>query len=96
MVKSRTTSIWAQTNFSSHPSIIKIKILDNRQDNDTFELSPETNSETLKVIKHLNDSKSISGDTPTKIVKLAEFVCAPTLTACFNHSLESQHFPEFL
>ena len=80
--------------FSCHPSIIKIR--DNRQDIDTFELSPVTNSETLKVLKHLNDSKSVSGDIPTKIIKLAKFVCAPTLTSCFNHSLESQHFPDSL
>ena len=78
--------------FSCHPSIIKIR--NDRQDVDTFELSQVTNSETLKVLKHLNDSKSVSRDIPTKIIKLAKYVCAPTLTACFNHSLETCDFPD--
>ena len=41
-------------------------------------------------------SKSVSGSIPTKIIKLAKFVCAPTLTACFNHSLQSEQFPDSL
>ena len=80
--------------FSGHPSIIKI--LERRQDVDKFKFSPVTYSDTLKVIKHLDESKSVSGVIPTKIIKLAKFVCAPTLTSCFNHSLETQNFPDSL
>ena len=70
--------------------------MQNRHDVDKFELSPVSNSDTLKVIKNLNESKSVSGSIPTKIIKLAKFVCAPTLTSCFNHSLQSQKFPDSL
>ena len=80
--------------FSGHPSIIKI--LERRHDVDKFKFSPVTYSDTLKVIKHLDESKSVSGVIPTKIIKLAKFVCAPTLTSCFNHSLETQNFPDSL
>ena len=80
--------------YSDHPSIIKI--LEKRRDVDKFELSPVTNSDMLKAIKHLNESKSVSGSIPTKIIKLAKFVCAPTLTSCFNHSLQTQNFPDSL
>ena len=79
---------------ADHPSIIKI--LEKRRDVDKFELSPVTNSDMLKAIKHLNESKSVSGSIPTKIIKLAKFVCAPTLTSCFNHSLQTQNFPDSL
>ena len=48
---------------------------------DRFEFSPVSYSDTLKAIKDLNESKSVSGSIPTKIIKLAKFVCAPTLTA---------------
>ena len=84
----------AITKFSNHPSIVKI--LEKRRDVEKFEFSPVTYSDTIKAIKHLNESKSVSGDIPTKIIKLAKFVCAPTLTSCFNHSLQSQDFPDNL
>ena len=80
--------------YANHPSINKI--MQNRHAVDKFELLPVSNSDTLKVIKNLNESKSVSGSIPTKIIKLAKFVCAPTLTSCFNHSLQSQKFPDSL
>ena len=40
--------------------------------------------------------RSVSGSIPTKIIKLAKFVCSPTLTSCFNHSLQTQNFPDSL
>ena len=84
----------ALAKFADHPSVLKI--LENRQNVDKFEFSPVTQSQTLKVIKNLDESKSVSGVIPTKIIKLAKYVCAPTLTACFNHSLETSGFPDSL
>ena len=80
--------------YSNHPSILKI--LQKRGDVEKFEFLPVSNSDTLKVIKCLNESKSVSGSIPTKIIKLAKYVCAPTLTSCFNHSLKSEQFPDSL
>ena len=81
-------------NFSDHPSVVKIS--EKWQSDEKFEFSPVTESQMLKVIKQLNESKSVSGGIPTKIIKLAKYVCAPTLTMCFNHSLESSGFPDCL
>ena len=80
--------------FSNHPSVVKIA--EKWQSDEQFEFSPVTESQMLKVIKQLNESKSVSGGIPTKIIKLAKYVCAPTLTLCFNHSLESNGFPDCL
>ena len=54
-----------------------------------LKLSPVKKSETL------NTSTSVSGDYPTKIIKLSKFVCA-TLTASFNQSLTSRKFSDSL
>ena len=84
----------AMKKFSNHPSVVKIA--EKWQSDDKFDFSPVTESQMLKVINQLNESKSVSGGIPTKIIKLAKYVCAPTLTSCFNHSLQSNGFPDCL
>ena len=49
----------------------------------------------IKVVKNLNDSKAVSGDIPTKILKECEFTF-DIITACINKAIESGNFPDRL
>ena len=44
----------------------------------------------------LNASKSVGGNIPVRLLKLAEAQCAPILTSLFNDALETGIFPSEL
>ena len=44
----------------------------------------------------LNNSKSVSGNIPTRILKLAANLCVPFLTSCFNSCVDTGIFPDEL
>ena len=74
--------------YEHHPSILKIiasKVV--------FSLNSHTlmNPPSLRPSR-LNQSKSVGGAIPVRILKLAKYVCAPFLTACLNSNIDSGFF----
>ena len=57
-----------------------------------FSLEPVSKDEVKKIIKDLKNSKSVGGETPTKILKECEFTFE-ILTQCINKSFTSGEFP---
>ena len=82
--------------YENHPSILKIKENISVEERTRFDFSQVTESSVIKTIQGLDPSKSVGGGIPTKILKLAKFVCAPFLTSCFNSILDSGFFPSSL
>ena len=78
--------------YSHHPSIIAIKSNVNVIAKFNFEhIFPE---EVLKKVKQLDDSKSASGDIPTKIIKDTIDISVNKITDCFNASIHECSFPK--
>ena len=82
--------------YENHPSILKIKENTSVDESTRFDFSPITESSVIKTIHRLNQSKSVGGGIPIRILKAAKFVCAPFLTSCFNSILNSGSFPDSL
>ena len=49
-----------------------------------------------KIIKQLDESKSASGDIPTKIIKDTVDICKNKITDCFNTSIYDCNFPNLM
>ena len=60
-----------------------------------FSLQPISVDEVIKVVKNLKDSKAVSEDVPTKILKECEFTF-DIIAACINKAIETGNFPESL
>lgn len=78
--------------YENHPSILKIKENVSVEGSIQFEFSHINESSIIKTISRLNQSKSVGGAIPVRILKLAKYVCAPFLTACFNSNIDSGFF----
>ena len=82
-------------NFSSHPSVLKIKEHIDLTEMFTFEKVNEIQIETE--VKELNSKKAPGVDgIPANIIKESIDILKPTLTKLFNFSVEMQHFPNDL
>ena len=81
----------AITKYASHPSIIKIKDLNNHTE--SFEFSHVLPEEVAKRISLLKSGKKVSGDIPTRILKLSSDHCANALTDCINNAINDCVFP---
>ena len=86
-------NIFEQT-FENHPSIKEINT--HRNSEKVFDFSKVDQTDVLKVISSLNNSKSVSGSIPTRMLKIAANICVPFLTSCFNNCVESGTFPDRL
>uniref|UniRef100_A0A7M5X3F0 Reverse transcriptase domain-containing protein n=1 Tax=Clytia hemisphaerica TaxID=252671 RepID=A0A7M5X3F0_9CNID len=84
----------SELTFQNHPSIKEINR--NRNSDQIFDFTKVEETEVLKVILSLNNSKSVSGTIPTRMLKIAANTCVPFLTTCFNNCVESGTFPDRL
>ncbi len=83
------------SNYSKHPSILKIK--DTVSHNDKFTFTKVNQAQIEKEILELNPKKATGSDTiPPKIVKDALRVLKPPLTQLFNITVEENQFPSAL
>ena len=82
------------SSFKEHPSITEIKA--HRKSEEKFEFSQVNEDSVLKAIVSLKCSKSVSGNIPTRMLKLAAYYCVPFLTTCFNDCIISGTFPNRL
>ena len=80
--------------FENHPSIIEI--LKHKTSEVKFEFSQIGEQDMLKAILSLKPKKSVSGNIPTRVLKIAARSCVPFLTFCFNDCLSSGTFPDRL
>ena len=87
------TSLTAK--FQNHPSMNIIKT-HKAQGMGEFEFSHVKDEDVFKVIMSLNNSKSVSGNIPTRILKASANICVPYLTSCFNSCIDSCEFPDEL
>ena len=84
----------SETNFENHPSIKEIN--SHRNSDEVFDFAKVDESQVFKVIASLNNSKSVSGTIPTRMLKIAANICVPYLTSCFNNCVEDGIFPDRL
>ena len=84
----------AKLDFKNHPSIKEIN--SHRVSEEKFDFTQVEESDVLDAILSLNNSKSVSGTIPTRMLRYAANICAPFLTTCFNNCLESGTFPDRL
>ena len=80
--------------FQNHPSITQIK--SNKNSGVVFEFSQVGQQDVFKAILSLNSSKPVSGNMPTRVLKIAAALCTPFLTSCFNNCIISGTFPDSL
>ena len=80
--------------FEDHPSVREIK--SQRFSEETFEFCQVGEQDVFKAILSLNASKSVSGNIPTRVLKIAAASCTPFLTSCFNDCITSGIFPDRL
>ena len=83
-----------QSKFEDHPSIKEIK--SNKSSEVAFEFNQVGEQDVFKAILSLNSSKSVSGNIPTRVLKIAAASCTPFLTSCFNECIASGTFPDKL
>lgn len=80
--------------FKSHPSIKVIK--SHKVSTNKFDFAKVDERDVLKTILSLNSSKSVSGNIPTRVLKIVAYTCVPFLTSCFNECINSCTFPDKL
>ena len=80
--------------FSNHPSIKTIQA--NTKHIFKFEFSHVQENDVRQEILNLKNGKSVSGQIPTRMLKLAAELCIPFLTNCFNSCIDSDTFPDEL
>ena len=79
------------------PSNINISPPDSREVRDSLFLKPITEQEIITYISQLNNNKStISTCCPTKFIKLAANIIAPSLAKIFNLCIQDGIFPDKL
>ena len=79
--------------FSSHPSVIQMK---EKTKKDVFSFRHVLPWETYRAILSINQNKSTSCTSPTKVLRsLAEEICIP-LTDCINSAILNGKFPSEL
>ena len=80
--------------FEEHPSIIKIKEHNNKNN---FKFNFTTQEEVMKVIDSLKSNKSQNkDDIPVKIVKTYKVLFSEFIAKNINHSIRSNTFPDIL
>jgi hypothetical protein len=82
--------------YTLHPSIVKIKDHIGNEDQQPFRFSHVTPDEVQKIITELQTNKGTRGDIPIKIIKLAANVNVNYLTDCINASISENIFPSEL
>ena len=81
--------------FKYHPSIIKIKVLQNSQD--CFSFREVSTNEIHDLIKSLNGKKATPfNNIPCKSLKENANVCAETLAKLINNDISNGIFPDEL
>ena len=81
--------------FKYHPSIIKIKVLQNSQD--CFSFREVSTNEIHDLIKSLNGKKATPfNNIPCKSLKENANVCAETLAKLINNDISNGTFPDEL
>ena len=76
-----------KSRFENHPSINVIKA--HQVSGAKFDFLHVEEKEVLQEILDLNSSKCVSGNIPTKVLKLAAYISAPFLTSCFNDCIDT-------
>ena len=84
----------ATEKYKNHPSIVAIK--SKVQIEKKFEFSNVNSLNVMIKIEALDNSKSNSGNIPTKIIQEAKEVICPYLTDCINATMDNCCFPDKL
>ena len=80
--------------YKTHPSIKKIQ--SNFDNSTTFTFNLISHNDIIEQVKHLDISKSSSGNIPLRIVKKYVSSYIYPITECFNNELRNDRFPDIL